>query len=44
MEGMTDKQFAEYKETLIRLILEIIKNSADLKEAANKIEALLDTE
>lgn len=44
MEGMTDKQFTEYKETLIKLILEIIKNSANLKEATDKIEALLDKE
>jgi hypothetical protein len=41
MEGMTNEQFKEYKETLIRLILEKLKNSKDLNEAIKKIEALL---
>ena len=31
-------------ETLIKLILEIIKNSASLSEASEKIEALLNNE
>lgn len=38
MEGMTDKQF----EKVLRMILEIIKTSKDLKEAEDKIKALLD--
>ena len=38
MEGMTDKQF----EKVLKMILEIIKTSKDLKEAENKIKALLD--
>jgi len=41
MEGMTDNQFAEYKETLINLVLEKLENSKDLEEAKQKIEALL---
>lgn len=41
MEGMTDKQFDETKETLILLILEMIKNSKDLNEAERKIKTLL---
>ncbi len=42
MEGMTNEQFAEYKETLIKLILEKLENSKDLEEAKKKIEALLE--
>ena len=38
MEGMTDKQF----EKVLKMILEIIKTSKDLKEAEYKIKALLD--
>jgi hypothetical protein len=38
MEGMTDKQF----EKVLKMILEIIKTSKDLKEAEDKIKALLD--
>lgn len=38
MEGMTDKQF----EKVLKMILEIIKTSKDLKEAEHKIKALLD--
>lgn len=41
MEGMTNEQLKEYKKTLIQLILEILKNSKDMAEAAEKIEALL---
>lgn len=41
MEGMTDNRFAEYKETLINLVLEKLENSKDLEEAKQKIEALL---
>ena len=41
MEGMTDNQFTEYKETLIKLVLEKLENSKDLEEAKQKIEALL---
>ena len=37
MEGMTDKQF----EAFIKSILEIIKSSKDLKEAEDRIKALL---
>ena len=35
---MTDKQF----EKVLKMILEIIKTSKDLKEAEDKIKALLD--
>ena len=38
MEGMTDKQV----EKVLKMILEIIKTSKDLKEAEDKIKALLD--
>ena len=38
MEGMTDLQF----KTFIKSILEIIKSSKDLKEAEERIKALLD--
>lgn len=38
MEGMTDKQF----EKVLKMILEIIKTSKDLKETEDKIKALLD--
>lgn len=38
MEGMTDKQF----EKVLKMILEIIKTSKDLKEVEDKIKALLD--
>lgn len=42
MEEMTDKQFDDAKETLIRLILEMMKNSKELSEAMKKVEALLE--
>ncbi len=41
MDEMTDKQFDELRETLILLIIEKMKNSRNLEEAINKIEALL---
>jgi hypothetical protein len=44
MEEMTDKQYNDNKRTLILLILEIIENSESLKEAKEKIEALLPEE
>ena len=43
MEGMTDKQFESARETLLLLVLELIKNSASLEEASAKVEALLTT-
>lgn len=43
-EEMTDKQYTDVKETLIKYILEIIENSADKAEAKAKIEALLPKE
>lgn len=42
MDGMTDKQFQEYRETLLKLVLEKVENSKDLKEAVDKIKALLE--
>ena len=44
MEGMTDEQFIEYKETLLKLVLEKIKNSKTLEEAKEKIEALIENQ
>lgn len=41
MEGMTDEQFFEYRETLLKLVLEKINNSKTLEEAKEKIEALI---
>ena len=41
VEGMTDKQFMEYKKTLLILVLEKLENSETLKEAKNKIEKLI---
>jgi len=38
---MTDKQYEDAKETLLRLVLEIMRNSADLTDAIEKVEALL---
>lgn len=43
-DGMTDKQYTDAKATLIKLILEILNNSADIAEAKAKIEALLPRE
>lgn len=44
MDEMTNEQYADQKETLIRLILEMMKNSKDLPEAMAKVEALLPKE
>lgn len=41
MEGMTDKQYESARETLLLLVLEILKNSESLEEARKKVEALL---
>lgn len=43
MEGMTDNQFESTRETLLLLVLEMIKNSKTLDEAREKVEALLHT-
>lgn len=41
MDGMTNEQYADVKETLIKFILEILDNSDTIEEAKTKIEALL---
>ncbi len=41
MDEMTDKQFDVTRETLILLILEMIKSSKTLEEAIEKVKALL---
>ena len=41
IEGMTDEQFIDYKEILLKLVLEKIENSETLEEAKNKIEKLM---
>lgn len=41
VEEITDKQFMEYKKTLLMLVLEKLENSETLKEAKNKIEKLI---
>lgn len=41
VESMTDKQFIEYKETLLKLVLEKLENSGTIEEAKNKIEKLM---
>ena len=41
VEGMTDKQFEDYKEILLKLVLEKLENSETLEEAKNKIEKLM---
>jgi len=41
MDGMTDRQFEKDRETLLLLILEMLKNSKDLTELEIKIKALL---
>ena len=41
MEEMTDRQFQEYKETLLKLVIEKVENSKDVKEAVGKIKDLL---
>ena len=42
MEEMTDRQFQEYKETLLKLVIEKVENSKDVKEAVKKIKDLLE--
>lgn len=44
MDGMTNEQYTDAKETLIHYIIEMMKNSADLEEAIKKVEALLTKE
>jgi hypothetical protein len=39
---MTDEQFFEYKENLLKLVLEKINNSKTLEEAKEKIEDLIE--
>ena len=41
VESMTDKQFIESKETLLKLVLEKLENSETIEEAKNKIEKLM---
>jgi hypothetical protein len=41
VEGMTDEQFMDYKEILLKLVLEKLENSETLEEAKNKIEKLM---
>ena len=41
MDEMTDKQYEKDRETLILLILEMMKNSNSLEEAEVKVKALL---
>ena len=41
VEGMTDKQFMDYKEILLKLVLEKLENSETLEEVKNKIEKLM---
>ena len=38
---MTNEQFDEYKETLLKLVLEKLENSKTLEEAKEKIEVLV---
>lgn len=42
MEEMTDYQYKEAQRNLLRLVLEMMTNSKDLKEAREKVEALID--
>ena len=41
VEGMTDEQFMDYGEILLKLVLEMLENSETLEEAKNKIEKLM---
>ena len=41
IEGMTDEQFMDYKEILLKLVLEKLESSETLEEAKNKIEKLI---
>ena len=38
VESMTDKQFIEYKKTLLKLFLEKLENSETIEEAKKKKE------
>ena len=42
MGCMTDEQFFEYKETLLKLVLEKINKRKTLEEAKEKIEDLIE--
>lgn len=41
MEDMTNEQFNQFKEILLKLVLERLENSKTLEEAKEKIEALI---
>lgn len=41
MKNMTNEQFNQFKETLLKLVLERLENSKTLEEAKEKIEALI---
>ena len=41
VEGMTDEQFMDQREILLKLVLEMLENSETLEEAKNKIEKLM---
>ena len=41
MKNMTNEQFNQFKETLLKLVLEKLENSETLDEAKEKIEALI---
>ena len=42
MKNMTNEQFNQFKETLLKLVLERLENSKTLEEAKEKIEALIE--
>lgn len=42
MEDMTNEQFNQFKETLLKLVLERLENSKTLEEAKEKIEVLIE--
>jgi len=41
MGNMTNEQFNQFKETLLKLVLEKLESSGTLEEAKNKIEKLI---
>ncbi len=41
MEGMTNEQYKDAKETLILLVIEMIKGSSSIDEAVEKVKTLL---
>ena len=41
MKNMTNEQFNQFKETLLKLVLDRLENSKTLEEAKEKIEALI---